>query len=141
VVDNGVELGECVVFWCEQQDSLLKEQRETLCSLEADRDEVGPVEPNEMERMSAANGYTWSLGGKEIPGLLGLTRIPEVIVPVCVVKCTGGASVSKGVQNVSHGVRECVRGVETRTDSDARLVWRAFCAIKLLWQPRRLRRT
>ena len=29
-VDNGVELGECVVTRCEQQDSLLKEQRETL---------------------------------------------------------------------------------------------------------------
>ena len=49
--------------WCEQQDSLLKEQREMLSSLEADRDEVSPIGPNEVERMSAVNGYTRSLGG------------------------------------------------------------------------------
>ena len=52
---------------CEQQDGLLKEQGETLCSLEADRDEVSPVVPNEVEWTSAVNGYTRSLGGKEIP--------------------------------------------------------------------------
>ena len=31
--DNGVEIGECVMTRCEQQDSLLKEQGETLCPL------------------------------------------------------------------------------------------------------------
>ena len=36
--DNGVEIGECVVTRCEQQDSLLKGQRETICSLEAESD-------------------------------------------------------------------------------------------------------
>ena len=68
--DNGVELVECFVTRCEQQDSLLKEQRETVCSLEADRDEVSPVEPCEVEGVSDVNGYTRSLGGKEIPGPL-----------------------------------------------------------------------
>ena len=61
--DDGVELGKCVVTRCEQQDSLLKEQREMLCSLEADLDEVSLVVPNEVERMSAVNAYTRSLGG------------------------------------------------------------------------------
>ena len=62
VRDNGVELGECVVTRCEQQDSLLKEQTETLCSLEADRDEVSPVVPNKVEGMTDVNGCTRSLG-------------------------------------------------------------------------------
>ena len=64
----GLSLGN-VVTRCEQQDSLLKEQRETVCSLEADCDEVSPVEPYEVERMSAVNGCTRSLGGMETPGL------------------------------------------------------------------------
>jgi len=72
------------VTWCEQQDSLLQERRETLCSLEADRDEVGPVELCELEGASAANGYTRSLGGMETPGALVVARIPSVNVPVCV---------------------------------------------------------
>ena len=54
---------------CEQQDSLLQEQREKIRSLEADRDEVSPVGPNGVERMSAVNGYTWSLGGYGNPGI------------------------------------------------------------------------
>jgi len=49
VRDNEVEHGECFVTQCEQQDSLLKEQREKIRSLEADRDEVSPVGPNEIE--------------------------------------------------------------------------------------------
>jgi len=84
--DNGVEIGECIVTWGEQQDSLLQERREEICSLEADRDEVGPVEPNEVERMSAVNGYTHSLGGMEAPLLLGVTRFPDMNVPVHMVK-------------------------------------------------------
>ena len=63
VRDNGVELGECVVTWCEQQDGLLQEQRKEIHSLEADRDEVSPVGPKEVERMSAVNGYTRSWEG------------------------------------------------------------------------------
>ena len=61
--DKGVELEECLVTQCEQQDGLLEEQGEEIRSLEADRDEVSPVVPNEVERMSAVNAYTRSLGG------------------------------------------------------------------------------
>ena len=86
---------------CEQQDSLLKEQREKIRSLEADRDEVSPVGPNEVERMSAVNGYTWSLGGMETAGFHVVTRIPDVIVPECVVECMSGASVLKRAYCVS----------------------------------------
>ena len=94
---DGVELVKCFVTRCEQQDSLLKEQRETVCSLEADRDEVSPIGPNEVEGMSAVNGYTRSLGGMETPGMLVVARIPDVIVPECVVGCMSGTSVSKYV--------------------------------------------
>jgi len=60
--DNEVELGECFVILCEQQDGLLEGRGETICSLEADCDEVSPIGPNEVERMSAVNRYTRSLG-------------------------------------------------------------------------------
>ena len=85
--------------WCEQQDSLLQEQRETQCPLEADRDEVGPIVPNEIEGMRAVNGCTHSLGGMETPGPLVVARIPSVIVLVCVCVSKGeyGTSVSSGV--------------------------------------------
>ena len=66
VRDNEVELGECVMTRCEQQDSLLKEQRGTVYPLEADRDEVSPIRPKEVEGMADVNGYTRSFGGKEI---------------------------------------------------------------------------
>ena len=56
-------------------------------SLEADCDQVGPVGPNEVERVSDANGSMQSLGGVEIPGFLVVTRFPSVIVPECVLKC------------------------------------------------------
>ena len=46
----------------------------------------------------------------ETPGLLVVARIPNVIVPECVVKCMSGASVSKYVQNVS--VMACVSACE-----------------------------
>ena len=101
-VDNVVELVGCFVTRCEHQDGLLKEQRETVCSLEADRDEVSPVEPCEVEGMSDVNGYTWSLGGMGTPGLLVVARIPKVIVPVCVVKSVSGASVPEGKYGVSN---------------------------------------
>ena len=37
--------------------------------LDADRDEVGPIVPNEVEGMSAVNGYTRSLWGYGNPGI------------------------------------------------------------------------
>ena len=40
VEDNGGELAECVETRCGQRGSLLRERRETLCSLEADLDQV-----------------------------------------------------------------------------------------------------
>ena len=88
--DNGGELAERVETWCGQRDSLLRERRETLCSLEADHDQVGSVVLCDVEGMSAANGCTRSLGGMEAPGALEVVRIPGVIVPsvsvpVCVV--------------------------------------------------------
>jgi len=63
VRDHEGELGECFVTRCKQLDSLLMERRETLCSLEADHDQVGPVELCEVEEMSVANGCTRSLAG------------------------------------------------------------------------------
>ena len=83
--DNGGELAERVETRCGQRDSLLRERRETLCPLEADRDQVGSVVPGEVEGKSAANGCTWSLGGMETPGAREVARIPGVSVPVCVV--------------------------------------------------------
>ena len=80
VRDNEGELGECLVTRCKQLDSLLQERRETLCSLEADHDEVSPVVLCEVEWASAVNGYTRSLGGMEAPGPLVVAQIPSVVV-------------------------------------------------------------
>ena len=63
--DHGGELADCVVTRCEQLNSLLMERRETLCSLEAIHDQVGPVELCELEGASAVDGCTRSLGGME----------------------------------------------------------------------------
>ena len=84
--DNGGELAERVGTRCGQRGSLLREWRETLFSLEADRDQVGSVVSSEFEGASAVDGCTRSLGGMEAPGALEVARIPSVIVPVCVVK-------------------------------------------------------
>ena len=84
-----------------QQDSLLQERRETLCSLKADHGQVGPVKLCELEGASAVDGYTPSLGGKETLGPLVVARIPSVIVPVCVVKGVSAASVLKRAHRVS----------------------------------------
>ena len=62
VEDNGGELAERVGTRCGQRDGLLRERRETLCSLEADHDQVGSVVSSEFEGASAANGCTRSLG-------------------------------------------------------------------------------
>ena len=95
---------------CKQQDGLLTEQGEEIRSLEADRAEVSPIGPNEVEGIDAVNGCMRSLGGMETPGILGLTRIPEVIVPVCVVESISGASVPEGRYGVS--VMACVSACE-----------------------------
>ena len=58
---------------CEHQDGLLmlyslqvhgpgQEQRETVCSLKVDCDQVSLVGPCEVERVYDVNGYTRSLG-------------------------------------------------------------------------------
>ena len=83
--DNGGGLAERVETRCGQRDSLLRERRETLCSLEADHDQVGSVVPRRVEGMSAVDGCTRSLGGMETPGALEVARIPGVSIPVCVV--------------------------------------------------------
>jgi len=54
--------------------------------------------------MSAVNGHTRSLGGMETPGFLVVTRIPDVIVPECVVKCMSGSSVFQCVPEGKNGV-------------------------------------
>ena len=69
-----------------------------VSSLEADHDQMGPIEPYEVERVNDANRSIQSLGrggrgGVETPGPLELTRIPDVIVPECVSKCANGVSV------------------------------------------------
>ena len=58
-----------------------------VSSLEADHDQVSSVEPCEVDRVYGANECTRSLGGMETPGFLVVTRIPDVIVPECVLKC------------------------------------------------------
>ena len=84
VEDHEGELADCFVTRCEQLDSLLQERRETLFSLEADRDQVSSVELSGVEGASAVDGCTESLGGIEAPGTLVGTRFPSVNVPVCV---------------------------------------------------------
>jgi len=91
--DNGVELVECFVTRCEHQDSLLQGQREMVGSLEVDCDQVGPVGPNEVERVSEANGPMQSLGGVEVSGSLVRTPAPDVIAPdVIVLECVSSTS-------------------------------------------------
>ena len=85
VEDNGGGLAEHVETRCGQRDSLPRERRETLCPLEADHDQVSPVELCEVEGTSAVDVCTRSLGGLETPGALEVVRIPGVSVPVCVV--------------------------------------------------------
>ena len=95
---------------CGQLGSLLREQRETLCPLEAGHDQVDSVVLREFEGMSAANGCTRSLGGMEAPGALVEVRIPSVSVPVCVFKCV--------LQRThSTGERRCVRGATSMSET------------------------
>ena len=108
--DNRGELADCLVTRCEQLDSLLRERRETLCSLEADRDQVSSVELCGVEGASAVDECTESLGGMEAPGTLVVTRFPSVVVPVCVVSKCVYTSVVKCVLQRAHsvGARVCV---------------------------------
>jgi len=144
VRDNEVEHGECFVTRCEHQDSLLQGQREMVSSLEADRDEVSPVGPCEVERGSDVNGYTRSLGGMETPGFLVLIRIPDVIVPECVVESMSGARVLKCVPEGEYGVskmvcvsacEELVHGPIQTGDTSGELKSRK----ELIWLSRRVR--
>ena len=118
--DNGGELAERVGTRCGQRGSLLREQRETLCPLEADHDQVGSVVPREFEGMSAVNGCTRSLGGMETPGAREVARIPSVVtsvivpsvkVPGCVVSTCVYASMAKCVLRRTHSgsVRVCAK--------------------------------
>ena len=112
--DNGGELAERVGTRCRQLGSLLQERGEGVCPLEAVHDQVGPVEVElrGVEGMSAVDECTESLGGMEAPGTLVVTRIPSVVVPVCVVSRCVFTSVAKcGLQRThSAGERHCVRG-------------------------------
>ncbi len=105
VEDHEGELADCLETRCEQLDGLLQERRETLFSLEADRDQVSSVVSSELEGASAVDRCTCSLGGMETPGPLVVARIPSVIVPVCVVK---GVSAPPRVSGVVASVPECV---------------------------------
>ena len=84
VGDIAVELVECFETQCEGQINLPQEQGETMCSLEADRDEVSPVRPYEVELLHDVKEHMPSFGGIEAPGSRGLTQVPDVIVPECV---------------------------------------------------------
>ena len=73
---------------CEQLDSLLMEQGEGICPLEAIHDQVGSVVSSELEGASAVDGCTRSLGGYEGPGNPCGDTIPhyECGPGVCVVE-------------------------------------------------------
>jgi len=111
VEDNEGELAQCVETRCGQRGSLLRERRETLCPLEAGRDQVGLVVPCEVEGKSAVDGCMRSLGGIETPGALEVARIPSVSVPVCAVKGvseTPCVEATPCVSGVFASVPECV---------------------------------
>ena len=84
VRDIEVEHVECFETQCEGRINLPQGQGETICSLEADLDEVSPVRLYEVERLHGAKEHMPSFGGIEAPGSLGLTQAPDVIVPKCV---------------------------------------------------------
>jgi len=65
---------------------------ETICSLEADRDEVSLIRLCEVERLHGAKKHMPSFGGIEAPGSLGRTQAPSVIVSECVSKRVSSAN-------------------------------------------------
>ena len=120
--DNEGELGECSVIRCKQLDGLLREQGEGICPLEADHDQVGPVELCEVEGASAVNGYMRSLGGVKAPGPLVEVRIPSLVVQVCVFR-----GVAKCVLRRAHSVGERRRVKETACVSEMARVSNMVC--------------
>ena len=67
-------------------DGLLKEQREEMRSLEADRDKVSPIGPNEVGRLRDVNGLrdVNELGGYGNPGFACGSTNPRYKCPgVC----------------------------------------------------------
>ena len=104
--DNGGGLPQRVETRCGQLGVLPREQRETLCPLEA-----GPVLPREFEGTSAVDGCTRSLGGIEAPGALVVARVPVVIVPRVNVPVCVYTSVLKCVLQRTHStsVRACAK--------------------------------
>ena len=62
VKDIKMELVECLETRRKSQDNLPQEQRETICSLEADHDQVSPVSLCEVERALDVKGYMPSFG-------------------------------------------------------------------------------
>ena len=81
VEDMKVELVDCVETRCRRQDGLLMEQGERIRSLEADRNQVGPVSLNEVRGLHDAGVCMPSLGRAEATGSLGLMRAPSMTVP------------------------------------------------------------
>ena len=61
--DIKVEHVECFETQCKGQINLPQKQRETICSLEADRDEVSPVRLCEVERLHGAKEHMPNFGG------------------------------------------------------------------------------
>ena len=119
--DDEGELAKCLVTRCEQLDSLHRERRETLCSLEADRDQVSSVVSSELEGASAVNGCTRGLEGMEALEPIVVARIPSVVtsvVPVCVF-----TSVVKCVLQRTHSVGEWRCVTETPCVEDPVCEW------------------
>ena len=105
----GVELVECIGTQCEGRIDLPQEQGETMCSLEADRDEVSPVRPYEVEPLHGAKEHMPSLGGIETTGYFGLTQAPSMIVPECVLegKCrANGQECVSACVKMGHGTTQ-----------------------------------
>ena len=98
-----------------QLGSLPREQRETLCSLEAGLDQVSSVAPREFEGTSAVDGCTRSLGGMEAPGALEVivpgVIVPSVIVPVCAVNGVSATPCVDGTPSETPSETPCVSGV------------------------------
>jgi len=122
VRDNEGELGECPMTRGKQPDSLLQERGEGICPLEADHDQVGPVELCEVEWATAVDGYTRSLGAMEALGPLVVARIPSVVVPVCVV-----VSASECVLKHAHSANEMACVSERRGEKETACVRETPC--------------
>ena len=99
--DITTEFVECIETRCKRQDGLLKEQREKIRSLEADRDQVSPVSLNEVGRLHGVRVCMPSLRGAGILGSLGLIRAPSMIEQnVCGMRAGWHGGVRKTVRTV-----------------------------------------